>query len=74
MNFQNSTGLLFEGAEAKEMLPIYLPFCKLENRKGVCCQVLQRLRLNKSEHGPDSLCVLIQLCVYARILCIGSEV
>lgn len=73
-NFQNSTSLLFGGAEAKEMIPTYLLFCQVENRKGVCCQVLWRLKLNGSEHGPDSLHVLIQLYVHAWNLYRGAEV
>lgn len=73
-NFQNSTSLLFGGAEAKEMIPTYLLFCQVENRKGVCCQVLWRLKLNESEHGPDSLHILIQLYVHAWNLYRGAEV
>lgn len=71
-HFQNSTSLLFEGAEAKEMIPAYLLFCKVENRKGVCCQVLWRLKLNGSEHGPNSPCMYWFSCIY--VLEIFTEV
>lgn len=34
------TSLSVEGAESKEMIPTYLLFWKLEDRKGACCQIL----------------------------------